>query len=75
MGNYNTIYGNVSISPNAEIGDGNTIVGPTDERGNIIIRAGTTVGYGAHGDPTSVVIGAGAGGTRRKTADSNLSPK
>lgn len=60
MGDYNTFYGNVK--PPKRIGHGNTIVGPTDDRGNTIIGGGTSVGYGAgRADPTSVFIGAFAG--------------
>jgi hypothetical protein len=43
------------------MGNGNTIIGPTDSRGNTIInRGGTAIGNGATADPTSIAIGAGA---------------
>ena len=62
MGDYNTLYG--KVKPPKRLGHGNTIVGATDDRGNTIIPGGTSVGYGAgHADPTSVFIGAFAGGS------------
>ncbi len=58
MGSNNTI---VNVPPPASMGSGNTIIGPTDSRGNTIIsQPGTTIGAGACGNSTSVVIGAGA---------------
>jgi hypothetical protein len=49
-------------------GNGNTIVGATDDRGNTIFnQGGTAIGRGAHADPTSVAIGAGAGGLQQPT--------
>ena len=57
-GSENTIVGKVPYSIE---GSGNTIVGPTDDHGNTIIQPGTTIGAGAKGNQTSVVIGAGAG--------------
>lgn len=64
MGNNNTLYGNVH--PPASIGNGNTIVGPTDDKGNTIIRSGPgglAIGSGAKAGPGGVSIGAGAGNT------------
>lgn len=58
-GDDNTLYGNVS--PPKKMGSGNTIVGATDDRGNTIIRTGTSVGAGAGFDPSGVIIGSGAG--------------
>jgi hypothetical protein len=64
MGDDNTLYGNVQPR---RMGSRNTIVGPTHGT-NTILPAGTSVGYGAGHDPTSVIIGAGAGAglNRRK---------
>jgi hypothetical protein len=58
IGNNNTI---VSAPVPQSMGNNNTIVGGTDQnRNSIINRGGTTIGSKACGDPTSVVIGAGA---------------
>lgn len=46
-----------------DMGSGNTLIGPPDFRGNTIYnRGGTAIGSGACADPTSVAIGANAGG-------------
>jgi hypothetical protein len=58
IGDNNTI---VNAPTPQSMGSGNTIVGPTDQAGNAIVnKGGTTIGAGACGDSTSVVIGAGA---------------
>lgn len=58
MGNDNTIY---SAPIPRSMGSGNTVVGPTDSRGNAIInQGGTAIGSGACADSTSVAIGANA---------------
>lgn len=59
MGDDNTVYG--KVTPPKKMGSPNTIVGTTDEKGNTIIRSGTSIGAGAGHDPASVIIGAGAG--------------
>jgi hypothetical protein len=58
VGNDNTLL-NV---PNARvIGNGNTIIGQIDSRGNAIINTGgTAIGNGATADSTSIATGAGA---------------
>lgn len=58
MGNDNTLYGKVSAK---RMGSRNTVVGPTDDKGNTIILPGTSVGFEAGSDPTSIMIGSGAG--------------
>ncbi|HUA65884.1 MAG TPA: hypothetical protein VME24_08560 [Alphaproteobacteria bacterium] len=58
-GNFNTVYGNVTQSIH---GSGNTIVGPTDNKGNTIITQSMAVGYNAHAGNGSIAIGAFAGG-------------
>ena len=57
-GNFNTVYGNVSQSIH---GNGNTIVGATDNRGNTIITQSMAVGFGSHVGPNSISIGAFSG--------------
>jgi hypothetical protein len=58
VGNNNTVVG---VPPPANMGSGNTFVGPTDTQGNTIInRGGTAIGAGACADQTGVAIGAGA---------------
>jgi hypothetical protein len=58
IGSNNTIV-NVPTPPN--MGSGNTIIGPTDNRGNTIInQGGTAIGSGSCADSTSIAIGAGA---------------
>jgi len=58
IGDGNTVVGNVRL-PN--MGNGNTLVGPTDDRGNTILTNPVAIGYGAKGGPGAVVIGANAG--------------
>ena len=60
IGDFNTFYGNVK--PPKHLGSGNTFVGPTDDRGNTIVNQPMTVGYKAKDGPSSIVIGAFAGG-------------
>lgn len=60
----NTYYGN-NPPPGGLKGHDNTVVGPTDNNGNVIIPGGTTAGSGACGDPTSIVIGSHAGNCSR----------
>jgi hypothetical protein len=58
IGNDNTLV-NVPVPP--ALGNGNTIIGPTDSNGNTIYnKGGTAIGAGATADPTSIAIGAGA---------------
>jgi hypothetical protein len=58
-GSDNTLVGDVG---NRSIkGNGNTIVGATDSRGNTILnQGGTAIGHGAMADSTSIAIGANA---------------
>lgn len=59
------VYGNV--------GDGSVVIGPTDERGNVILNQPMAVGRGAHSGPGSIAIGAFAGaGSTNKLAVSEL---
>jgi len=59
MGDDNTVV-NVPNPPES-MGNGNTIVGPTDSSGSTIYnKGGTAIGKGACADSTSVAIGAGA---------------
>lgn len=56
MGNYNTI---LNSSSTGTLGDGNTIVGPTDNNGNTIYNTGgTAIGFEACAGTSSVAIGA-----------------
>jgi hypothetical protein len=58
IGNNNT---SVNVPNPPAMGNGNTIIGPTDSNGNTIYnRGGTAIGAGATADPTSIAIGAGA---------------
>lgn len=61
------------IPPGTKIGDRSVLVGATDSNGNTVIPGGTAVGYGAHADPTSVAIGAGAGGGQQLNPAPSLS--
>lgn len=58
MGDDNTFYGNV---PPGNYGNGNTIIGPTDNNGNTIINKPMAVGRNAKAGPGSIAIGANAG--------------
>lgn len=67
-GSDNTVVG----APRYIEGNGNTIVGPTDDHGNTIInKGGTAIGNGATADSTSIAIGAhaNAGGESVKPAE------
>jgi len=58
IGSNNTM---VNVPTPANMGSGNTFVGPTDSNGNTIFnRGGTAIGAGAQADSTSIAIGAGA---------------
>lgn len=57
-GDDNTVIG----TPPKRMGSRNTIVNFSDANGNTLLnRPGTSIGAGAGFDPTSVIIGAGAG--------------
>lgn len=58
-GKHSVVIGNVP--PNANIGEGSVVVGPTDSSGNTIINTPMAVGYGAKAGPGSIAIGAFAG--------------
>jgi hypothetical protein len=57
MGDDNTIIGNVNPG---KMGNGNTIIGPTDEKGNVILNQSMAVGRNAKAGEGSIAIGAGA---------------
>ena len=58
IGNDNTL---VNVPAQQSMGDGNTIVGPTDSHGNTVYnKGGVAIGNGARADSTSVAIGAHA---------------
>ena len=69
MGDDNTLYGKLNVPK--KMGSRNTIVGATDERGRSIVNTPTSIGAGAGFDPTSVIIGSGAGANigRKKRPD------
>jgi hypothetical protein len=50
------------IPPNSHIGEGSTVIGPTDQNGNTILTTPMAVGRGACPAPGSVIIGAYANG-------------
>gem|GEM_PF-900998 len=56
-GHFDTVYGN---TPQNIRGNGNTVVGATDSRGNTIITQSMAVGFNAHAGPGSIAIGANA---------------
>lgn len=58
IGDDNTFYGNV---PPGNYGNGNTIIGSTDNNGNTIINQPMAVGRNAKAGPGSIAIGANAG--------------
>jgi hypothetical protein len=71
-GSDNTAVGNVGDRSIA--GDGNTIVGPTDSHGNVILnQGGTAIGNGAVAGPSRIAIGphANAGGNQNGTGNLN----
>jgi hypothetical protein len=58
IGNDNTLVG---VKPPLSLGSGNTIIGPTDVKGNTILnKGGTAIGKDACADSTGVAVGAGA---------------
>ncbi|MFG0529330.1 hypothetical protein ACF8FB_03150 [Pseudomonas sp. yb_2] len=59
VGDMSVVMG--KIPPGTRVGYGSVVLGATDERGNCIYNTPMTVGYGAKGNSTSVVIGAFAG--------------
>ena len=60
MGDENTVVG--KVPDGIRMGSGNTIVCPTDARGNTLLnQGGRAIGRDAHADSTSIAIGAGAG--------------
>jgi hypothetical protein len=58
IGDNNTFIGNV---PSGNYGNGNTIIGATDNYGNTIINQPGAIGYNAKAGPGSIAIGAYAG--------------
>ena len=58
LGKDNVIIG--SVPSDLEVGDGNVIIGATDDRGNTIINTPMAVGRDAQAGPDSIAIGAGA---------------
>jgi hypothetical protein len=64
VGDESVVMGNVK----GTIGNRSTVVGPTDGRGNTIVRpppGGLAIGADAQAGPNSVSIGAGAGAGSR----------
>lgn len=57
------------VPPDAEIGEGCTIVGPTDQFGNTILNTPMAVGKGAYAGPGGIAIGTGAGSAGPKKED------
>ena len=57
VGKNSVVIGNVS----GNVGDGSVVVGPTDDRGNVILNQSMAVGRNAHAGPGSIAIGANAG--------------
>jgi len=57
VGKDSVVIGNVS----GNVGDGSVVVGPTDDRGNVILNQPMAVGRNAFAGPGSIAIGAGAG--------------
>jgi hypothetical protein len=73
-GDNNTTVGKTQF--NSIEGSGNTIVGATDSAGNTVLNRGaTTIGSGACGCPTCVVVGAHAGCGNNSLAPSDTAPK
>jgi hypothetical protein len=60
-GKDSTVLGNVP--PNSVIGEGSTVIGPTDERGNTVLAQPMTIGRGACPSPGSTIVGAYANGS------------
>ncbi len=58
VGNDSVVMG--AVPPNLEVGDGSTIIGPTDANGNTIITQPMAVGRNAQAGSNSIAIGAGA---------------
>lgn len=56
VGTDSVVIGNVS----GTVGNGSVVIGPTDERGNVILNQPMAVGRNAHAGPDSIAIGAGA---------------
>ncbi|MGD8230145.1 MAG: hypothetical protein PVI20_20380, partial [Desulfobacteraceae bacterium] len=48
------VMGDVS----GNVGDGSVVIGPTDNRGNVILNQPMAVGRNAHAGPGSIAIGA-----------------
>ena len=59
------VIGDVS----GNVGEGAVVIGPTDNRGNVILNKPMAVGRNAHAGPGSIAIGAGAGAGIRMTSD------
>lgn len=57
VGKDSVVIGDVS----GNVGDGSVVVGPTDDRGNVILNQPMAVGRNAFAGPGSIAIGAGAG--------------
>jgi hypothetical protein len=61
VGKDSVVYGHVQ---HRNVGDRSVVIGPTDNRGNTILRpapGGTAIGAGAKAGPYSLSVGAGAG--------------
>ena len=65
MGNLNTFFGNIdpNVMKNLSQGNGNTVVGSTDNNGNTVLNQSSSiaVGIGASAGKDSIAIGAYAG--------------
>jgi hypothetical protein len=56
VGRDSVVIGRVS----GNVGNGSVVIGPTDERGNVILNQPMAIGRNAHASPGSIAIGAGA---------------
>lgn len=56
VGKDSVVMGDVS----GNVGDRSVVVGPTDNKGNVILNKPMAVGHNAHAGPGSIAIGAGA---------------
>jgi hypothetical protein len=57
------------VAPNATIGAGSVVIGPTDDHGNTIVNKPMVAGRCAHGGSGDIVLGAHAGGAGGGTSD------
>jgi hypothetical protein len=69
VGKHNVVMGRHNFR---KIGDGNVIIGPTDNSGNVILDREMTIGYRARGGPDSIVIGAFAGARADSTSKARV---